>query len=325
MTKRWKKVSAWALALTLMISLLAVPKVYGASGIDTGRACSLNFKLDGQYPELEDLAIPVKLYRVASVAADGAYTDLEGFTALDLSSVNSQTTAEQWSAMAAQAAQIVTAGGIAPTAQIQLQKQPGQDHSAGQANGLATGMYLVEAETVESGQYTYNFIPYLVALPGNYYASTGNDAWVYDVETALKPEQQARLGSLVIEKVLNSYNATMGGASFVFQVEAEKNGTTVYSDVVSLAFEGAGSKSLRIDQLPAGASVKVTEVYSGASYEAVTAPEQTVTIAAEGAEPARVRFENTYNQRPNSGSSIVNHFAYENGVWTPEQLRDSTN
>lgn len=328
MMKRCKKANAWLLALAILISLLAVPKVYGAGGIDTGRACSLSLAMDGQYPELDNLTVLVKVYRVASVATDGIYTDLEGFEGLDLSAVDSETTAQQWSDLAARAAEIVGAGGMAPTAQTQLQKQPGQEHSTGRIEGLAAGMYLVEAESVESEEYTYNFIPYLAALPGNYYASTGDDTWVYDVDTALKPEQQPRLGSLVIEKALTDYNTSLGDAAFVFQVEGTvgsgQSARVVYSNVVSLVFDGAGEKSLQIDDLPAGAQVTVTEVYSGASYQAVTNPEQTAVITA-GGQPERVRFENTYNQSPNSGSSIVNHFRYEDGVWTPEQLTDSSN
>ncbi len=324
MRKRCKEGSVWALALGLLVSLWTVPAVYGANGIDTGRACSLDIKLDGQYPELEDLTVPVNLYRVASVAENGAYTDLEGFGSLNLSKVNSQTTAEEWSKLGAQAAEIVAGGSIAPSAQIQLEKQTGQEHSQGKASGLATGMYLVEAGSVQSAEYTYDFIPYLAAVPANYYGETGDDTWIYDVETSLKPERLERYGSLLIEKALDSYNATVGGASFVFQVEAEKNGNSVYSDVASLTFDGPGTKTLLIDRIPAGASVRVREVYSGSSYSPVSEAEQTVSITAEGTGQVRARFENTYDQRPNSGSSIVNHFQYENGVWTPEQLRDSS-
>ena len=42
---------------------------------------------------------------------------------------------------------------------------------------------------------------------------------MYDVSTGLKPEQTPRLGSLTIQKTLTSYNATLGNAAFVFQVE----------------------------------------------------------------------------------------------------------
>lgn len=325
MLKKCKKGYAWALAVLLLLSLLAVPQVYGAGGIDTGKACSVTFKLDGQYPELNNLSIPVKLYRIASVAADGSYTALDAFKGLDFSKVNSEATAQMWSEMAQQAAKMVTADTPA-AAQIQIQKAAGQEYATGRAQGLATGMYLVIAESVQSEEYTYDFIPYLLALPNNYYATTGDDTWVYDVDTELKPEQQDRFGSLIIDKTLTSYNATLGGAEFVFQVEAVKNGNKVYSNVVSLSFDATGTKSVQIDHLPAGAQVTVTEVYSGASYQATTSTEQTVTIIAEGQEgsPVRVSFENEYDEHPNGGNSILNHFKYNGGAWDVEQLKDST-
>lgn len=320
-----KQKCAWALALLLFFSLLAVPQVYGANGIETGRACSLTFKLDGQYPELDNLPIPVKVYRVASVAADGSYTALDAFRGLDFSKAGSEATAQMWSEMASQAAGMVQADTPA-AAEIQIQKAAGQEHATGHAEGLATGMYLVIAESVESDTYIYDFIPYLVALPNNYYAATGDDSWVYDVDTELKPEQRERFGSLVIEKTLTSYNETIGGAQFVFSVEAVKDGKNVYSNVVSLSFDGVGSKSVQIDHLPAGAQVTVTEVYSGSSYKVSTEAAQTVQIIAEGQDgnPVKVSFENEYDDRPNGGSSILNHFKYDGGKWNVEQLKDST-
>ena len=139
-----------------------------------------------------------------------------------------------------------------------------------------------------------------------------------------------RFGSLIIEKELLAYNETFGGADFIFKVEAEKGGKSVYSNVLSLAFDAAGEKSLQIDGLPAGAKATVTEVYSGSCYEIVTEAQRVQTvdhIIAEGEEgsPQRVRFQNTYDDRPNGGSGIVNHFRYEgNGIWgEPQQQRDS--
>lgn len=323
MKMKRKKSNLWLLAALLLLPLLAAPGVYGAYGIETGRACSVAIQLNGEYVgDLNQLPIPVKLYRVASVGADGTYTPLESFGGLDLSSISSETTAEQWEKLAAQASEMVKAGNPAAAAQIQVQ------NGRGQAGGLATGLYLVEAESVQSSEYIYHFAPNLAALPNNYYGNPGaDDTWVYDVDDMLlKPEQVERLGSLVIRKRLTAYNATFGGADFVFRVEAEKGGKSVYSDVVSLAFDAPGEKSLRIDGIPAGATVKVEEIYTGASYRLVSDPAQTVVIVAEGeaGNPVEVSFENTYDERPNGGSGIVNHFKYGAGNLEVEPRRDSS-
>ena len=74
--------------------------------------------------------------------------------------------------------------------------------------------------------------------------------------------------------------------------------------------------------IPAGAQVTVTEVYSGSSYQVVGDNVATTVISAE--DPAEVSFVNTYDDENNGGSSIVNHFDYTEGTWTWTQQTDST-
>lgn len=313
-------------ALLLLFLPLTASKVCGAGRTFTEKVCTITFRLDGQYPELHDLPVLVKLYRVAGVGEDGGYMALEAFSGLDFSSAGNEMTAKEWSGLSEQVSAIAKADHLVPAAETQVQKQPGEEYAVGQAQGLVAGMYLVEAESVQSGEYVYNFIPYLAVLPDSQGADTGDGARVYDVDTVLKPERQGRFGSLVIEKELIAYNAVLGGASFVFQVEAEKEGKSVYSDVVSLAFDAPGVKSSQIDGILAGAAVTVTEVYSGASYTAAANTEQSVTVTAEGGggNPVCVHFKNTYDGRPNGGSGLVNYFRCKDGVWEMRQQKDST-
>ena len=321
MKKRIKQGTAAVLAL-----MLTVPGIMytaqAATGIDTDRDCSVSFQLDGTFQELESLEIPVNLYQVAQVDETGTYEAVTGFESLDLESVDDQTTAQEWEEKAAQAVQIIEDGdNIQPARTTTVEEG---------AQGLSTGMYLVEAQQVQSSEYTYSFTPYLVSLPNNYYSSSGDDTWVYDVTTGLKPEQEVRYGSVQINKTLDTYNATLGGASFIFSVEAVKDGETVYSDVVSLVFDGPGTKSVEVGNIPAGAQVTVTEVYSGSSYQIVGNYVATAVISAET--PAQVSFANTYDGSNNGGSSIVNHFTYTalegtdsgEGTWNWTQQTDST-
>lgn len=319
-----KKGSACLLTLALMSSGTVCSSVQAAVGIETERTCSVSFVLDGdlenEFSELKELSIPVKLYRAATVNEAGVYTALEGFEQIGLDKIGSETTAAQWEEMAKKTSEAVKSQELEATAQTTLVS--GQ----GGIGELETGMYLVEADTVSSAGYEYKFTPYLLLLPNNYFGTTGEDQWVYDVTTGLKPGRESRLGSLVIHKTLTSYNSTLGGAGFVFQVEGELDHEIVYSNVVSMVFDGAGTKSITIDGLPAGAQMTVTEVYSGASYEATTAPEQTAVIVADGQEgsPAQVSFGNQYNGKLNGGSSVVNQFTNKNGVWEWNQQADST-
>lgn len=321
MKKRIKQGVAAALAL-----MLTVPAVMytanAATGIDTDRDCSVSFQLDGTFQELESLEIPVKLYQVAKVDEAGDYETLTGFESLDLESVDHETTAREWEEKASQAVQIIEKNG-------NIQPIPATVEEGVQ--NLSTGMYLVEAQQVQSPEYTYSFTPYLLALPDNYYSDTNpDDSWVYDVTTGLKPEQEVRYGSIQINKTLDTYNATLGGASFIFSVEAVKDGETVYSDVVSLVFDGPGTRSVEVGNIPAGAQVTVTEVYSGSSYQIVGNDAATAVISAET--PAQVSFANTYDGSNNGGSSIVNHFTYtapegtdsQEGTWNWTKQTDST-
>lgn len=304
-------------SLLLTFALAVLPFAYGVQGateIDTQRTCSVSFQTDTGYEELSDLAIPVKFYQVAKVDSRGEYHPLEGFESLRLEETDSETTAQEWQEKAALAQSLIEENGTAPAQTVT---------AAEGARGLDTGMYLVKAERVEGKEYSYSFSPYLLSLPGNAYSDTNpDDTWIYDVETGLKPEEAARYGSIRIEKTLNTYNETFGGASFIFSVEAVKDGENVYSDVVSLVFDGPGSKSLIIDGLLAGAQVTVTEIYSGASYDVVGENVQIVTVNTEDT-PTAV-FENDYNGESNGGSGILNHFSVdENGVWSSHKQTDS--
>ena len=186
-------------------------------------------------------------------------------------------------------------------------------------------MYLVQAETVQTSEYTYDFTPYLVSLPNNYYSKENpDDTWVYNVTTGMKPQQTLRYGDLEIVKDLTEYNASLKDALFVFQVEGTRNGKQIYSDVVSIKFDEAGKKSVLVEDLPAGTVVTVKEVYAGGSYSNTSGDTQEAVIAAEGVtdNPASVSFTNTYNGKLIPGTGIVNHFENKDGEWSWEQQTD---
>lgn len=314
MRKRMGRGGALALVLLFLV-LAAIPDVvYGANAIDKEAECTLSIELSEEYTELLAAQIPVTLYKVADVTVNGIYETAPGYEALDgkLGSADAQTTAESWGELAAEAAEIaLTEKGI----EMVLQNGSGQ-------LTLPTGLYLVSAQAIETREYDYTFIPYLVSLPGNEYYSTGDDTWNYDVTVGLKPQQDSRLGRLIIEKMLRDYNATLGGASFVFRIEGRIAGEKVYSNVVSLTFDESGRKSIEVEGLPAGADVTVQEIYSGVSYRSVTDTLQTARIIADGMEgaPVSVYFESTYDEYLRSGSSVVNHFTYnEDGTYGWEQ------
>lgn len=320
MMKKVKKGSAVVALLALVLSTVVIPKAYAAKEVDLSKTGSVGFDLSSvTYEEVQDLEVAVDLYKIATVDKVGNYTAVEGYT---LGTIDDKTTADAWITMAADAMAVIEANEVEPTVSGTV---------AEGFVGLDLGLYLVVANETQSDTYEYSFTPYLVSLPNNYYYSQGNDAWVYDVTTSLKPERADLYGDLVITKDLTSYNATVGGATFVFQVEATKNYKlgadaaddvkVVYSDVVSITFDAAGNKSVTINDIPAGAEVTVKEVYSGGSYTAVGETEFTTTIVAdevvsEEVTVATVTFENQYDGKLNGGSGVVNHFEEGENGWT---------
>lgn len=357
--RRIKKGSAILLAAALVFSALALPKAYAANGVVTDANCSVIVNVTNNVPnteltELKSKGVKVNLYKVADINVSGNYialnsvkdavvTEKEGeasafpgeedksFGTL-LSKVSSKTNAAQWEKLAEVAKGAVTAADITATGttsngsvKISIEKS--------ETNPNPTGLYLVDAETLKTTNYTYSFKPYLISLPNNYYDAkdaTSSDEWIYEnVAIGLKPEKNHRLGNLKINKALDEYNETLGGATFVFQVEAtkldvdastDKTAEVVYSNVVALTYTGPGTQSVIIEDIPAGADVTITEIYTGASYqlkEGAVNP-QTTKITADNT--VEVTFENTNNDGLNGGSSIINAFSYGNNGWTCSQI-----
>ena len=297
MNKRLKQGSTFLLAVALTFPLLTLPGAKAANAIDTDAECSIQFDIGGNSSELLSASIPVNLYKVASVDVSGNYTATGTFAKLDLSSVsadNLDTAAATWSERAAEAKKLLK-DDTEPTTTVTLTQ------GRGTATRLKTGLYLVDTPKVITPNYTYTFTPYLVSLPtNNYYnGKDASDNWIYNLTgsnaVGLKTEQHVRYGNLVINKELVDHNATFGDeATFVFQID-----------------------------IPAGSHVKVTEVYSGASYELASAKSQETDIIANPEKetevefkPAEVSFINKHDGRTNGGYGVKNNFKLdENGQY----------
>lgn len=314
MNKRLKQGSTFLLAVALTFPLLTLPSAKAASAINTGQKCSIEFDISGNSSELLSTSIPVNLYKVASVDESGNYTGIGAFSKLDLSSVsadNLDAAAATWAERAAEAKKLLK-DDTEPTTTTLTQGR-------GTATGLDTGLYLVDTPN-----YTYTFTPYLVSLPtNNYYSGNGaSDDWIYDLTkeynsaVGLKPEQHVRYGNLVINKELVDHNATFGNnATFVFQIDITTLDEKKETRIEELTFSAAGNDSVTITKIPAGSHVKVTEVYSGASYELASAKSQETDIIANPEKetevefrPAEVSFINKHDGRTNGGYGVKNNF-----------------
>ena len=329
MNKRLKQGSTFLLAVALTFPLLTLPGAKAASAIDTDAECSIQFDIGGNSELLnDDVTVQVNLYKVASVDVSGNYTATDAFTGLDLSSVSADdldAAAATWAERAKEAQGKLTdsVGNtvINPTETVTLQ------NGRGYKNKLKTGLYLVDTPKVITTNYTYTFTPYLVSLPtNNYYSGNGaSDDWIYNLTkennsaVGLKPEQHARYGDLVINKELVDHNATFGDeATFVFQIDITTRDDKKETRIEALTFSAAGKDSVTITKIPAGSTVVVNEIYSGASYQLTSDRnqiDQTVKIIATDEKEAgkagtavEVSFTNKHNGRTNGGYGVKNNF-----------------
>lgn len=335
---------------------VSVSQTYAANAVEVDRKdCKITVSVDivvaeeaqaGQnqkyVEDFKKMSIPVDLYRVAEVDVTGQkYTNLEPFGSVNFSDINSDTTAKEWKTKAEDAVKDLEKA--TPVAQ-----QNTVDGVA-EFNNLATGMYLVVPEETYNTDYTtkYTFTPYLTALPSSEYTLTGqgSDTWTYETTIGLKPEAEPQLGDLLITKTLQNYNATLGNVSFVFQVERfdeagtpQPNDTEVYS-ITYLQNEVQSqedlTKTIKIEGIPAGWKVRVTEIYDGPSYVSATptvveriiysqeAIKNNLVVGDNGetAVTASAVFENRYDGKGNGGYGVMNQFTNGGqGDWDWEQI-----
>ena len=310
--KRGRHLTAWLLSLVLCLAvMLPLMTASAASGPDLSALCSLTVTTNEEYAEFLEQTVPMRLYRVADVNENGSYTAVEGFTELELGSFRIDSTAQEISELTEHAEQAVENGNLTTSLQMDMIE------GTATIDGLSSGLYLLRSETAYADRYEYTTMPVLVQLPT---ATSGVGAldWIYDAEIRVKQQQTQRLGDLAITKNLESYEPMLGTATFVFQVEATLDGVSVYSNVETLFFDGAGTQTVVVTDIPAGANVTVTEVYSGAAYRCTSAESQTVTMTAGG---ESVAFTNVYNDSIVTSVGIQNHYSYQEGFgWTPEQI-----
>lgn len=339
-----KRLIGCTLALGLLAGTLkAAPLFAGAADkVDLTSACSLTVGSSSSTDKefIDDIAkanVLMDVYLVADAVEKKGY-DGYVFEVKDTYSstvtIPDDVDAKTWSDLAKVAAGVVenaykAGNAIAPDKTIKAGET---------ATNLSAGLYLViargdgitdyfEEKTDEQGNtgtytvattdvYKYFFAPEFVALPtkepdeNGEIKSSNPTPWLYTAQVFMKPLRELRYGDLKIVKDLLTFEDSEP-AYFVFDVEAtigegaeQKN---VYSNVFTLEFTSAGEEYLIVEkQIPIGANVTVTEVYSGATYDVTSAFTQNTVITAN--DLVEVRFTNDYNENRKHYGAITNHF-----------------
>lgn len=131
-------------------------------------------------------------------------------------------------------------------------------------------------------------------------------------------------GKVQLKKTLDSYNETLGGAMFVFDVKATLENEVIFNDVFTTDFKAPGTQTIDIGNFPVGTEITVEEVYSGSSYQlsgSNKTQELTIQLNTEGTGVVDVLAEyiNTYNDKLVPGAGVRNHYERNDGGWTGSQ------
>lgn len=340
-TRRWLAAAAALLLCTVVGAQLWA----GAAGrqLDLGKECQLVVNPcdpEANQEMAEDLAasgatVVVDLYRVAdlSITPDGGshtFAPLQPYN-LEIPTDPSNT---DWATLAQTAADVA----LQPSPQ-----KPDYTTPAGEAVTVRPGLYLLAAHAqgeegyvrlitgedgaeslvtqVKTEKYVYSFAPELIAIPNRMAAdgSLGTGEWQYELDVTLKSQRDGRKIPLEIVKTLLTYEDS-APATFVFQLDWEADGER-HSDVRTITFDAPGQKVLLVEDLPVGAVVTVTEVYSGVNYTIVGDSSQTLVLDPMD-DSARVEFVNDYDDHGNEGGSITNNFTYNGESWDWEAQPD---
>ena len=171
MKKKFCKLSAIFIALIMMFTVVVLPSVEAALPVDVNKKCSLEISISS-HSYAEDLSkndVQVDLYKVASISQGGNYTGLDAFKDIDWSTVKYDATqsAKTWKQRASEASKVIKDATPAYTATLK--------GGYVKLTNLQTGLYLIVVNDMNSQYYSYEFTPYLVSLPNNYYYTTKKD------------------------------------------------------------------------------------------------------------------------------------------------------
>lgn len=173
------------------------------SSFDPARLCSLTVDIPKAYRDaLYSCEIPVRLYRIAEFSAEGACRELPGYEGLCLEELSASPTAQELEDTAQETAAILHvdtwttdgetdgSGAIAPDVEFDIV------HNRGEKREIKPGLYLVCVRPVSSEGYTYQVLPYIVALPNRLEITKNDGSFTeleYDLTMDLKLGRNAAL------------------------------------------------------------------------------------------------------------------------------------
>lgn len=124
----------------------------------------------------------------------------------------------------------------------------------------------------------------------------------------------------LIEYELQKDFQEVEGLEFAFLLDAEyKEMGYKYSNVYAANFAKGGTQEIKVDKIPVGATVTVTEINSGATYSVTTESPQTQTKVIEIGTKQQMQFINQYDGKNKREHGALNTFTKGDNGWSGER------
>ncbi len=318
MNQSWKKKISYVAMIVLGLVLIPVTYTLATYNLDPKTVTVTFSENDAAYfADLNQTDADVYFYQIAKMDQDGAFHVNEEFASFETRNQQNQTI--EYLLSNADNSQIVTSELMLQYSNdlvsfIDAAKQSGTEISyeaSGTIGGgsdtkvssgsvsCVPGLYLIVVPSVQTDYHEYEFTPSMAFIPNT-------------TEVELKVKQNELTADLTITKTLTTYDNLTGNPMFVFDITAkDDSGVVVFSDVVGLSFDGPGNKSVTVENIPAGSTVTIEEIYSTAAY---TITSSSALISLEKITPNEnniAEFTNDYTHSLVYGTGVVNHFAVE--------------
>lgn len=322
-----KKLIAIAATVVTLAASFGAYSVNAAGHIDLTADVHISAAIgagdNSQFATSYEGEVVIDLYKIAELDESG---NIKGLTAdfansgADLSVLTNKTSEEEVKTEIVEKVKpVAQSDAVKPTDTIKATKTKDGLTNATATIANGAGIYLFVPQDCSDNDFNYTFTSYILYAPTSDYITlgSGSDEWKYDASFLLKSEAKPKYGKVTITKNLKTFNDSLGTASFIYDVEATRDEKTVFSNVYTLTFDkndeyvdGAFTKSITIDKVPAGTTITVTEVYSGASYTIDVEENKTQTIEdLKAGETGTVEFTNDYDEHLKEGGiSVVNTF-----------------
>ena len=228
MAKRRIVIIAFILCLCLQLIPCQVQAASTADAkepISTDKNCHLTISFCSGSIAFSEL--PVKLYKIADVAADYQYTLTSPFEKSDLN-LNGIQTVGEWNVLRSTMETFILANGIAADFNAVTDLE-----GKASFNALKPGLYLSIAECIMKDETTYVFDSAFITLPG----LSANGLWQYQVDVISKSEMipPSESDEEIELKVLKLWKGDSGSSTRPTTIEIEifRNGTSYQTVTLS--------------------------------------------------------------------------------------------